>query len=137
MLRACGAHALFDTPQRLTAHAQGHRLVFLAVGGGAGAIEYAVAGRLQQGDAVMLAQLGQAFDGEFLGGQAGLAHGFGLEPVEIVGEVDQGIGTGVVEQLGETCGIPAVLGRFGGEETDVFLRTEANQRLPEGIPAAQ
>jgi hypothetical protein len=29
------------------------------------------------------------------------------------------------------------LRRFGCEETDVFLCTEANQRLPEGIPAAQ
>ena len=86
---------------------------------------------------MVLAQFGQAFDGELLGGQTGFADGFGLEPVEVVGEVDQRIGTGVVEQLGKARGIPAVLGRFGGEETDVFLCTEANQRLPEGIPAAQ
>jgi hypothetical protein len=29
------------------------------------------------------------------------------------------------------------LWRARGEETDIFLCTEANQRLPEGIPAAQ
>ncbi len=128
---------MLNAPQRLATQAQGHRLVLFAVGGGTRAIEHAVAGRLQQGDVVVLAQFGQALDRELLGSQAGFADRFGLEPVEIVGEVDQRIGTGVIEQLGEACGIPAVLGRFGCEETNVFLCTEANQRLPEGIPAAQ
>lgn len=86
---------------------------------------------------MVLAQFRQALDGGFLPGQANLVHALGLEPVEIIGEVDQGIGTGVVEQLGKAGGIPAVLGRARGEETDIFLRTEANQRLPESIPAAQ
>ena len=43
----------------------------------------------------------------------------------------------LLEQLGKAGGIPAVLWRARGEETDIFLCTEANQRLPEGIPAAQ
>jgi hypothetical protein len=85
----------------------------------------------------MLAQFGQTLDGALLPGQTALADRLGLEPVEIVGEVDQRIGTGVVEQLRQARGIPAVFGRAGGEETDVFLRTEANQRLPKGISAAQ
>ena len=86
---------------------------------------------------MVLAKLGKTLHRALLGGQTLFADRLGLEPVEIVGEVDQGVGTGVVEQLGKAGGIPAVLGRARREETDIFLRTKANQRLPEGIPAAQ
>ncbi|MCY1369906.1 hypothetical protein D9M69_569660 [compost metagenome] len=137
VLRAGGAHALLDPPQRLTPQAQGHRFVFFAVGGGTGAVEHAIAGGLQQDDVVVLAQFRQTLDRALLAGQARFAHRLGLKPVEVVGKVDQCIGTGVVEQLCQARGIPAVFGRAGGEETDVFLRTEANQRLPKGISAAQ
>ena len=137
MLRAGGANALFDTPQCLTAQAQWHRFVFFAVRRGTRTVEHPITGGLHEDDVVVLAQFGQTFDGAFLPGHAAFADGFGLEPVEIVGEVDQRIRTGVVEQLRQARGIPAVFWRAGGEETDVFLRTEANQRLPKGISAAQ
>ena len=66
-----------------------------------------------------------------------LADGLGLKPVEVVRQVDQGVRAGVVEQLRQARGIPTVFGRAGGKKTDVFFCTEANQRLPKGISAAQ
>ncbi len=128
---------MFDSPQRLATQAQRHRLVFFAVGGRPGAVEHAITRGLQQNDVVVLAQFGQALDRPLLPGQALFADRLRLEPVEVVGEVDQRVRTGVVEQLRQARGIPAVLRWAGGEETDVFLRTEANQRLPKGISAAQ
>ena len=85
----------------------------------------------------MLAQLGKPLDRTLLPGQTFLADRLRLKPVKVIGKVDQGIRAGVIEQLRQARGIPAVLRRTGGEETDVFLRTEANQRLPKGISAAQ
>src|SRR5690606_22632216 len=60
-----------------------------------------------------------------------------LEPVEIVGQVDDNIRTVVVEQLGEAGGIPALGGWTGCEEADVFFGTQADERLAQGIAAAQ
>ncbi len=137
MLRAGGAYALLDPPQSLAAQPQRDGFVFFAVGGGPRTVEDPVAGRLHKNDVVMLAQLGQPLDSTLLAGQACLGHGLRLKPVEVVRKVDQGIRAGVVEQLREARGIPAVLRRTGGEEADVFLRTQANQRLPKGISAAQ
>ncbi|MNG03689.1 hypothetical protein D3C84_867790 [compost metagenome] len=137
MLGAGCAHALLDAPQGLTTQAQRHRLVFFAVGGRPRAVEHPIARGLQQNDVVMLAQFGQTLDCTLLPGQTRFADRLRLEPVEVVGEVDQRVRAGVVEQLRQARGIPAVLRWAGGEETDVFLRTEANQRLPKGISAAQ
>ncbi|MNC51140.1 hypothetical protein D3C75_1004200 [compost metagenome] len=86
---------------------------------------------------MVLTQLGQALDCAFLLGQALLADCFGLEPVEIVGQVDQRIGAGVVEQLGQARWIPAAVRRARRQKADIFLGPETNQRLPEGTSTTQ
>ena len=98
VLRANGTHGLLDPPQSLPAQTQRHRFIFLAVGRGPGAVEDAVTGRLDQRDAVVLAQFGQALDSSFLGRQASLADRLRLKPVEVVRKVDDGVRSGVIEQ---------------------------------------
>ncbi|MNR04771.1 hypothetical protein D3C85_1207600 [compost metagenome] len=137
MLRACAAHALLDPPQGLAAHTQRNGFVLFAVGRGAGTIEHPIAGRLHKNDVVMLAQLGQTLDRTLLQRQPLFADTVGLEPVEIVGKVDQRIRARVIEQLGQARRVPAFLWRARGEKADIFLGSEANQRLPEGIPTTQ
>ncbi|MNC41815.1 hypothetical protein D3C75_906000 [compost metagenome] len=137
VLRASRAHALLDAPQCLATQAQRYRLVLFAVGRGPRTIEHAVAGRLHQGDLVVLAQLRQPLHSPLLLGQALLTDRLGLKPVEVIGQVDQGIGTMIVEQLGEAGRRPAVLGRARRQECDVLLGPKTNQRLPEGIATTQ
>src|SRR5690606_10664213 len=60
-----------------------------------------------------------------------------LKPVEVVSKVDQGIWTGVVEQLRQAGRIPTVLRWTRCKEANVLLGTQTNQRLPKGIPAVQ
>ena len=60
-----------------------------------------------------------------------------LEPVEVVGEIDQRIGARVIEQLGQAGDIPATLGWAWGKKANIFLGPQADQRLPQGIAAAQ
>ena len=107
------------------------------VGRRPGTIEDAVAGGLQQDDTVVLAELGEALDRAFLRGETGRAGLLGLEPVEVVGEVDHRIGAGVVEQLGQAGGIPALFGRARGEEPYIILGPQADKRLAKGIATAQ
>ncbi|MCY1543198.1 hypothetical protein D9M68_790020 [compost metagenome] len=135
MPRTCRTHALLESPQRLATDTQRHRLLLFAVGSSPRTIEHPVTGGLQQTDSVVLAEFREALDCPLLSGQTLLGHFFGLEPVEVVREVDQGIGAGVVEQLGQAGGIPARLRRLRREETDVFLGAETDQRLPQGIAA--
>ncbi|MNM67416.1 hypothetical protein D3C81_789510 [compost metagenome] len=137
MLRAGRPYALFDPPQRLTTQAQGHRLILLAVGGGARAIEHPVARRLDQNDVVVLAQFSQALHRALLLSQALFADGLGLEPVEVIGQVHQRVGAGVVQQLGQAGRVPAVLWRTRCQKADIFLGPETNQRLPKGISTTQ
>ncbi|MCY1509782.1 hypothetical protein D9M68_441380 [compost metagenome] len=80
---------------------------------------------------MVLAEFGEAFHAAFLGRQADFADFVGLEPVEVVGEVDHGVGPGVIEQLGQAGGVPALFGRTRSEKADVFLGAQANQRLSE------
>ena len=122
MSRAGRAHALLHAPERLATQAQRKGLVLLAVGGGAGAVEDPVAGRLDQQDLVVLAEFREALDGALLGAQALRLDLLGLEPVVVGGEVDHRVGARFVQQGGEAGGIPALLGWSGREETDVFLR---------------
>ncbi|MCY1413418.1 hypothetical protein D9M71_288480 [compost metagenome] len=135
--RAGGAHPLFHAPQRLAARAERVRLVLLAVGGGAGAVEHAVAGRLHQQDVVVLAQLGKTLDGALLAQQAGFVDRLGLEPVEVVGEVDHRIRAGFVQQQRQAGGVPPLLGRTGRQEADIFLGAETDQRLSKGTTTTQ
>jgi hypothetical protein len=86
---------------------------------------------------VVLAQLGQALHGAFLGGEAALVEALGLEPVMVVGQVDQRVRSGLVEQLGQAGPVPAAFRRARGEEADVFLGTLAHQRLTQGITPTQ
>lgn len=85
----------------------------------------------------MLTQLRQTLHRPLLQGQALLADRLGLEPVEVVGQIDQRIGAMVIEQLGKAGRGPAVLGRARRQESDVLLGPKANQRLPEGIATTQ
>ncbi|MNP57864.1 hypothetical protein D3C76_1527300 [compost metagenome] len=80
---------------------------------------------------MVLAEFGEAFNAALLGRQADVADFVGLEPVEVVGEVDHGVGPGVIEQLGQAGGVPTLFGRTRSEKTYVFLGTQANQRLSE------
>ncbi|MCY1438647.1 hypothetical protein D9M71_548560 [compost metagenome] len=137
MPRTDGAHLLLEAPQRLATQAQRAHVILLAVGGGAGAIEYLVAGRLQQDDFVVQAQLGQAVDGPLLGEQALCLDLLGQEPVMVVGQVDQRIRALLVQQAGQAGGIPALRRRHGGDELDVLFRPQTQQRLSKGITAAQ
>ena len=86
---------------------------------------------------MVLAQLGQALDRSFLKGQAGLADFFGLKPVEVVGQIDQRIGAGLIQQVSQAGGVPAAFRRTWREEANIFFGTEADQRLSQGIAAAQ
>ncbi|MNV90898.1 hypothetical protein D3C71_1853250 [compost metagenome] len=86
---------------------------------------------------MVLAQLCQPLHRPLLLSQALLADRLGLEPVEVIGQVDQGIGTMIVEQLGEAGRRPAVLGRARRQECDVLLGPKTNQRLPKGIATTQ
>ncbi|MCY1178867.1 hypothetical protein D9M73_192400 [compost metagenome] len=137
MFGAGGTDTLFHAPDGPATFAERGGLVLLAVGGGAGAIEYPVTGGLQQDDAVVLAELGQTLHTAFLGRQADSTDVLGLEPVEVVSEVDHGIRPGVIEKLGQAGGVPALLGRTRSEKTYVFLGALVNQRLSERIAAAQ
>ncbi len=85
----------------------------------------------------MLAEFGQTLHRALLAGQAGGLDSLGLEPVEVVGKVDHRVGTGLVQQHGEAGGVPSLVGRSGGEEADVFLGAQADQRLSKGITATQ
>ena len=80
-----------STPQRLTTQPQGHGFVFFAVGRGPRTVEDAITGRLEQGDAVVLAQLGLTLDITLLGAKVGLAYRLRLKPVEVVRKVDDRI----------------------------------------------
>ena len=121
----------------LAAQAERDRFVLLAVGRGPRAIENPVARRLHQGDLVVLAQLCQPLHRPLLLGQALFADRLGLEPVEVIGQVDQGIGAMIVKQLSEAGRVPAALGRARCQECNVLFSPETNQRLPEGIATTQ
>src|SRR3989338_7692859 len=107
MPRTGSTHALLEAPQRLATDTQRCRLFPLAVGSRPRAIEDAITGRLQQTDLMMLTELGQTLNGTLLGSKLRLADHFGLEPVEVVSKVDQGIGARVIQQLSEAGGVPA------------------------------
>ena len=85
----------------------------------------------------MLAQLRQPLHCALLLGQSLFADRLGLEPVEVIGQVDQGIGAMIVEQLSEAGRSPAVFWRARSQECDVLLGPETNQRLPKGIATTQ
>ena len=74
MLRANGPNTLFNAPQRLAAQPKRDGFVFFAVGRRPRAIEHPIAGRLQQDDVVVLAQLRQTLDSALLAGKPGLAY---------------------------------------------------------------
>ena len=86
---------------------------------------------------MVLAQLGQTLDRAFLAGEALRVETLGLEPVEVVGQVDHRIGARLIEQLGQARGLPATLWRARGEKADVFLGSLAHQRLTQGITPTQ
>lgn len=86
---------------------------------------------------MVLAQLCQPLDCPLLLRQARLADRLGLEPVEVIGQVHQGLGAMVVKQLGQARRRPAALGRARRQECDVLLGPKTNQRLPEGIATTQ
>src|SRR5690606_2976116 len=92
---------------------------------------------LHQDDLVVLAQLRQPLHRPLLLRQALLADRLGLEPVEVIGQVDHRIGALFVEQQGQAGRVPAVFRRTRCQESDVLLGPETNQRLPEGIATTQ
>src|SRR5690606_20448438 len=111
--------------------AQWLRLVRFAVRRDPGAVEHAIAGRLQQDDAVMLTELRQALDRLLLCSQTAFIPPAVLEPVVIERQIDDRIRTDVVQQLGQAGGIPEGPRRTRRNEADVFLGTLGNQRLPQ------
>ena len=78
---------------------------------------------------MVLAQLCQPLHGAFLKRQALLADRLGLEPVEVIRQVDHGVGTMIVEQLGKAGRRPALLWRARRHERDVLSGPKKNLRL--------
>src|SRR5690606_10997550 len=130
-------HRLLDTPECTAASIQRSDFILLAVGGSAHTVENPIAGWLQQNQLIVLTELGQALDCSLLVGQRRLIDPAALKPVEVVGKVDDDIRAVVVEQLGQTGRIPALVRRARREETDILLGTKADERLAQGIAAAQ
>ncbi|MNG17982.1 hypothetical protein D3C84_1020070 [compost metagenome] len=100
MLRTGCPDTLLNPPECLATLTERHRLILLAVRSGTRAIKDPIARRLDQNDVVVLTQLSQTLHRSFLLGQTLFADRLGLEPIEVIGQVHQGIRTGVVQQLG-------------------------------------
>src|SRR5690606_36790517 len=130
-------HRLLDTPECTAASIQRSDFILLAVGGSAHTVENPIAGWLQQNQLIVLTELGQALDCSLLVGQRRLIDPAALKPVELVGKVDDDIRADVVEQMGQTGLIAALARGARREETDILLGTKADERLAQGIAAAQ